>query len=296
MRLALVVMLFGACVSPVLAKSVTVEQLQQALSTMHDLPDAQVAQKLSVLELTERLSDRSHAHLEGRLPGTASRQALALLSDKSAFLDLPESELVARTVPDHAAQVALLGRTRDYVVKTIAKLPDFIATRETTKFVSSSINAHVNSLKGVIFGPFRHIDSSQVVVVYRNGHELLDNGKRLSGSPKELKTEGEFGPVLITVFNDLAKGTVVLGHWEQSATGVLALFRYSVPQRASHYLVSFSSLTEKTRHYPAYHGEIALDPVTGSIMRISAIAELDPNDAVSSASLSVEYGPTEIAR
>ena len=56
MKLTLVVMLFGACVSPVLAKSVTVEQLQQALSAMHDLPDAQVAQKLSLLELTERLS------------------------------------------------------------------------------------------------------------------------------------------------------------------------------------------------------------------------------------------------
>jgi hypothetical protein len=179
-------------------------------------------------------------------------------------------------------------------VKTILKLPDFIATREKTSYVSTPINAQVNSMNGVMFGPFQEIDNSQVIVVNRGGHELLANGKKLSASSKELMTVGEFGPILVTVFNDLAKATVVWGHWEQGATGVLAVFRYSVPQLASHYMVSFLGMTTETRHYPAYHGEIALDPSSGAIIRLTAIAELDPNDAMSSAYLSVEYGPTEI--
>jgi len=150
----------------------------------------------------------------------------------------------------------------------------------------------MNSIK---FLPFEEIDHSNVTVLYRDHHELIAKGKRFVGSGRELRTVGEFGPILVTVLNDCAiGGTVVWGNWVQGPTGPRAVFRYHVPRQASHYFVGFPGLTPETQHYPGYHGEIALDPSDGSIVRLTVLADLNPNDAMSSAGLLVVYKPVEI--
>jgi hypothetical protein len=99
MRTLAILLLFAGCALPILAEKITVKQLDQALTAKHDLQDAQLAQMLSELELTERLSEGRLAQLVGSLPGTASRQALALLADTSAILDVPADELPVRPHP-----------------------------------------------------------------------------------------------------------------------------------------------------------------------------------------------------
>jgi len=81
-----------------------------------------------------------------------------------------------------------------------------------------------------------------------------------------------------------------------------------VPQQASHYIV-VSRLEEEaelasaagtdvgdrgTRHLPAYHGEIAVNPADGSVLRLTMVADLKPDDPVVKADLMVEYGPVEL--
>jgi hypothetical protein len=133
-----------------------------------------------------------------------------------------------------------------------------------------------------------------VTVLYRDHQEWLDQEKGHKSSSKELRTMGEFGPILVTVLNDAAKGTVIWGHWEQGATGPLAVFHFAVPEQASHYHVSSVGAMQETQHDPAYHGEIAIDPANGSILRLTVIAELKPDNPMTNASLLVEYGPVEI--
>jgi hypothetical protein len=45
---------------------------------------------------------------------------------------------------------------------------------------------------------------------------------------------------------------------------------------------------------PAYHGSLAIDPVSGAILRITVQAELDIDGPVTRADILVEYGPVVI--
>ena len=111
-------------------------------------------------------------------------------------------------------------------------------------------------------------------------------------------------------------------HWEQASTGIVAVYRYSVPRAASHYAVSYCCLRETPiavlrqsggrrdatmvmpnqpgatikpfTETPAYHGSLSIDPATGAILRITLEAELSGGDPLLRAATVVEYGPVVI--
>jgi hypothetical protein len=87
---------------------------------------------------------------------------------------------------------------------------------------------------------------------------------------------------------------VTWSHWEQGANGPLAVFKYEVTSELSHYAVGAED--DGSVEFPAYHGEIAAEPATGTILRITVVADRRPtelNPAFESAIL-VEYGPVTI--
>ncbi len=45
---------------------------------------------------------------------------------------------------------------------------------------------------------------------------------------------------------------------------------------------------------PSYHGNLYLDPATGSVLRVTIESELKPSDPIMRAATSVQYGPVEI--
>jgi len=276
------------------AEKTTIEQLVHLLATLHGATDSQIAEDLSGLELTERLSDVQLKELEASLPGPKSLERLTLLANASAFLDLPASEIPAMPKPDYARQVALLGLARNYVANTVLRLPNFFATRETTNYVSTLADTKINSINTVPYTPFEKVNASSVTVLYRDGHELAAKGDRFGASSKELRTRGEFGPILIIVLDDAIKGHLAWSHWEQTSAGMLAVLQYDVPQPTSHYLVDSPGLNQETQYFPAYHGEIALNPADGSILRLTVIPEMKAGDPMTSANLLVDYGSVEI--
>lgn len=299
MRKLAIPILLAALALPALAEKhdaverVTVAQLEQALAAAHGSSDAQVAQQLAGMELTERLSTARLARLEADLPGPQARQALEVLSGISAFFSLPAVDTPPAPPPSHAQQTALMALTREYVLKTITKLPNFFANRETTRFEGTPVPSTA-SPRAALYGRLHEVGNSSVTVLYRDRQEWLEQEKGRKSSSKELRTIGEFGPILVTVLNDAAKGTVVWSHWEQGAAGRLAVFHYAVPEQASHYRVSSVGAMRETQRDPAYHGEIAIDPADGSILRLTVVAELKPDNPMTNASLLVEYGPVEI--
>src|ERR1035437_1470930 len=108
-RLVVLLLLAGFVLQAWASKRVSVAQLEQTLSAAHGSPDAAVAQQLSGLELTERLSPARFARLKADLPGEKAREALTLLADSSAFLDLPVAEIPATPTPDPAAQRQMMA-------------------------------------------------------------------------------------------------------------------------------------------------------------------------------------------
>jgi hypothetical protein len=300
MRTSLLLLLVATWALPAFADSqgnglrVTVAQLEQTLSAARGEPDRQVAERLSDLELTERLSELRRARLDAELPGPVARQALSTLADVSQFLDLPAADVLPTPAPDRATQIAMLSLTRNYVVKTILKLPNFFATRETVNFEGAPAKAQSGTLPSSKFEQLHETSHSSVTVLYRDNKETIAKDKGHGVSAKQMRTMGEFGPILVTVLNDAARGSVTWSHWEQGATGMMAVFHFEVSEQASHYLVGFSSVEAGDKHDPAYHGAIAIDPADGSIMRVTVVAEMKLGDPIEIADMLVEYGPVEI--
>ncbi len=86
--------------SPAGIERVTVEQLEHALSALDGSSDAEIAQHLSSMELSERLNTARLATLQATLRGKKAREALVALADESAFLAPPSGE-----IPNHAARL-----------------------------------------------------------------------------------------------------------------------------------------------------------------------------------------------
>ncbi len=305
-KLALLWLLAGITLPACAITRISVEQLQQVLDAAQGKPDAEVAQHLFHLELTERLNGASLAHWETRLPGPQSRQALVALADLSAFLNLPATEIPVTAAPDFATQRRMMALTVDYASKTIHQLPNFSATRVITSFQDRPWKYEKSPVEHIREQPLQPTGAQSAAVVYRDGNEVVEAtasqptkgqpGKDLQG----LTTSGEFGPILLTMLLDAAQSKLEWSHWEPGPDGPLAVFRSTVPQAKSHYQVAYCCIRKLNgdpayfRQFSGYHGEIAVDPSKGTIFRLVLKADLKPGDPIVQADILVEYGPMEI--
>jgi hypothetical protein len=308
------------------AKSVSVGQLEQLLDTLRGKSDGKVAQELSDLELTERLSPARLAKWEKDFPGSKSHEALIKLADLAAFLNPPAGDVVPIPGPDSATRERMLEMAADYVKTTITRLPNLIATRETTHFedtpstqvpvpsepiMAGRMGRSMGTAGGTVartVGPsmssteYKSLHStgtSSTMVTYRDGREVHDTdaekGKNQSRTASGFTTVGEFGPILSVVMGDVLRSEAVTWQrWEQGGSEPVAVLRYAVPDEQSNYMVGIPTGGKVEEIYPAYHGEIAIDPATGAILRISVVSQMpSPYEAMQSAIL-VEYAPVEI--
>ena len=283
------------------AKRVTVEQLERILSANRGKTDEKIAQQLSGLEITERLNTARFSRWQAILPGPESRRALLILADMSAFLEPPASEIPATATPDLASQQNIMAMAVTYTAKTISKLPDFFATRDTIFFEDTPQTSKADT-STIPYQPLHPVSRSSETVLYRNAREVIDT--KASKSKKNdaahgLTTRGVFGPILGTVLVDVGEGKLVWSHWEQGASGPLAVFHFVVAREKSHYEVSFCCVPGDSgngvfQQYTGYNGEIAVDPVNGTILRLTLKADLKAPDPLLRSDIMVEYGPVEI--
>jgi len=279
-------------------KKVTVEQLERRLAALHGKRNAHAARELSAMELSERLSADRRARLLAGLPDVEARQALTALADLAEFLPLPATEIPAAAPPDPATQNSLLSLAAESVEKAIPRLPNFFATRDTVLFAEDLADSSRSPSSASQSRPIHAVDSASATVLYRKGKEVAEPRGAASGRParlgQELTIEGVFGPVLELVVADVLKNGWTWSHWEQRAGGTLAVFSYSVPLRMSHYNVEIPG--DQAGIYPltAYHGEIAVDPANGNILRLTMLADLSEFGPIARADVLVEYAPIAI--
>jgi VWFA-related protein len=312
------------------ARRVTVVQLEQALvaATSEHRPDAEVARQVGSMELAEQLTETTLNRLAAKLPlQPRTAIALQLLADQSAFLDPPAEELPATAPPDAATQQQMLDSARAHAVETWSRMPNFFVTRITNRFDDSP---HVMA-KGdwPVRAGLQPVGTSSRQITFRDGKEVLDPTTASDSNAKApaesgLRSWGEFGTALTVVLADMAHHKVTFSHWEQTATGLVAVYRYEVPREASHYAVGYTFRNQKVlgrtqygysgrdrspqqvanipkendlkifNQTPGYHGTIAVDPATGAVLRLAIEAELSSSDPISAAETLVQYGPVTI--
>lgn len=297
---AFCLILLAASLPAFAAHTVTVDQLQQRLAALRGKSDTEAVQAIADVQLAERLSSAREIDLEKALPGEKSRERLRAIADESQFRDPPSNEVPARPAPDIAAQRQIMGLVVAYVSKTIPQLPNFLATRSTTRFADSPQRKadYVNR-----YEPLHPIASASAEVTYQDGREVVDSGPKSAKTAlpdRGLATWGEFGPLLSIVLLDAARSKLAWLRWEQGDSGALAVFNYTVPREGSHYEVDYCCVQDsegRTRTFhelESYEGEMAVDPATGAIVRLMVKAQIKAGEPVSRADMVVEYGPVEI--
>ena len=327
-RLILLVLLASLASIAGASKRVTVAQLEQALTAAHTAhrPDTEIARRIGGFELSERLSEATLNRLAAYLDaGSPAALALQLLADQSAFLDPPASELPSTAAPDDAAQQRMIEAARTYVAQTLPQLPNLFAILTTNRFDDSPYEFKKGGWP-VRSGLHLVSTSSREISIFdeRTSHSTnvsSANRQKQSG----LVSGGEFGSTLSMILGDTVNGKVAWSHWEQTPTGQVAVFYYSVPTSASHFEVlnsaqrqtslegtatpsvgsrrgssietkpsAGSSNTSTFLSKPGYHGSLWVDPVTGTVLRITMDADSKGSGQFKRAAIMVQYGPVQI--
>lgn len=319
MRNGAILILLAAAACPLFAATpVTVAQLGQILEEARGKPDSKIAKQLAGLELTERVASVRLGQWKAQFSGKRTREQLTELADASAFLELPAADIPPDPAPNLETQHQLLSEAVDYVNKALSRLPNFYATRETTHFedtlprqsfepiATTSASRGGSRSMGVAgmtvtetdYQPLHKTAVYSAVVQYRDGAEVSDpremTSKQRDQEAAGLTTSGEFGPILYVVLKDGLSGKITWSHWEQGAGERLAVFGYSVPQTDSHYMVQLRRVKGQQQVFPGYHGEIAIDPSNGTILRLTVVSEMMAPYQAAAADILVEYAPVPI--
>jgi VWFA-related protein len=270
----------------------------------HDL-----AGKLRGMQLTERLASGQLADWKEHLHAKESNAALTALGDESVFLAPPSSEVPGQPPPDDAMQSRITERAQKYLDAVVPMLPDFSADAATVKYEQPSPGPKDTWKAALPNRALLQTMSERTTLLYRNGREQRVQekvaGKRVAGR-NELSTTGIFGPILRIVLDEVRRGNSRLNwaRWEQTGQGTLAVFYYSVGAENPRYSVVYCCLVDGSRIEIrlGHHGELAVDPDTGAILRITVESEpgwiretdLSPVRPVPFSNMMVEYGPVEI--
>ncbi|HXP06875.1 MAG TPA: VWA domain-containing protein [Acidobacteriaceae bacterium] len=299
---------------PSRAQHVTVAQLEQMLQKARG--DKEAAETLSAVELTERMSSATLGSLSARLPGRRSRAALVAVADRSVFLPLPPSEIPGKTQLGWVEQQRTLAKTLEYLNKTMLKLPDFSATRTTIQYDEPE-RKDPQLWKTVAMDQSLHLTKTfNTTIVFRDGKEVTDadpelawltpqiepeRHRKLGVQGRLLDTQGTFGPILAMAFAGAAnsKSQFVFSHWEQGTDTTLAVFRYAVPLNVADFQVGFCCLADPDgtivfRSKTGYHGEMAINPANGAILRLTVLSDLEPRLPLQFTNIMVEYGSVAI--
>ena len=308
------------------AERKTVAELKQFLTAEYAThkSDGSIADHLGEMELSEQLTEPTLDRITADLkPGKKTSRALQLLADESCFLDPPGDEIPGKAAPARAEQLRLLQGAVDFASVAFTRLPNFMATRSTHTFDNSSLvmTTDASGIGIAARGPLHAHGGYTRQITFRAGAEVRvdraagqDKQDRHSAIPPGLTSYGEFGPLLVTVLSDIAEGKLAWSHWEETRNGMAAVFRYEVPQQASHYSVDYccvpvvplleagggrqntkgASTPRNFHSTPAYHGYLYLDPQTGAVLRLALEAEMKSDDPLGRVAQWVGYGPVEI--
>ena len=304
MRRSAFLLLLALAAAPCCAGApVTVAQLEQFVAAAQSKSDKDIAKQLEEMQLTERLTTARLDRMESQLTGILPKRALLALADASAFLDVPKADELALAVPDAATQGKILSRAADFVEATVTRMPDFLATRTRARFENLKFGRM--SSEPLLENHQSLLDRTSMTIEYRNGREVEEPvGQPAPGhyvsSSTGLIEWGVFGPLLDIVMSDILHGKVGWGHWEQGPSGPVAVFRYAIAEERANYTVRyccFLSSDHRMRQYetvPQYHGEIAVNPETGDVLRLAVKTDLKTDVPMYRADVVVENGPVEI--
>jgi hypothetical protein len=289
-------LLLSAVVSPAQLK-LTVDQLMTFIKSSIELrhEDRRVADYLKKVRLTERLDDRTIEEMQGMGAGIKTIESLRLLRDASKELPAPPKprQKPAPAVippPGEAEQKQILDFARDYALNYTKRLPDFICTQVTRRFVDPS-GLEFFQRQDVITARLSYFEQKEKYEVFLvNGRMTNDvaSFEQLGGAT----SSGEFGSMMKEIFDPKTEATFEWSRWATLRGKRMHVYRYRVRKDKSQWLVSWQRQAEVM---PAYAGDIFVDNDTNLIMRIVLDAEMPADFPIQQAKTILDYDYTSIS-
>lgn len=251
---------------------------------------------LSRLELTERVSLAQLSEWTSKYKKRS--QSVIGAADASAFLDPPAAEISNQAVPDPAAQQRILDLAKSYLENAAPKLPDFYATRTTTRYQDAVELKNDDAV--VAFTPLRLAQVSRAKVLYHHGQEVVAAQGPEDMSDSALITRGTFGPLLEEVRRVLATAAQIRWvRWESGPEGSRAVFEFEAPASQSRYFEGGCCLPDADgenafRVQSGYREEVAIDPQNGTILRLQMEFDMREYVPMDRDQILVDYGPVKI--
>jgi hypothetical protein len=189
----------------------------------------------------------------------------------------------------------VLDEVTDYARNYVLKLPDFICSQATRKFVDTTGKES-----------WRQTDLIQERLTYFEKHEdykvVMVNDKptdiahdKLGGA---MGSSGEFGSILAEIFAPETRTEFAWSRWAAINKRPMYVFSYHVPKERSNYrITSYSgpNFADPQTVVAGHHGEILVDKGTRKVMRIYLHCEGLPSSfPVRAADLTLSYDNTRI--
>lgn len=245
------------------AKKMTVGELEDLLHSLQQAKttDAEIANQLKQVELSEQLPRAAMNALVARVPGPQSTAQLYAIEAESAMLAPPAADLPAAPAPDAATQRAILALAETYVTKTYRQLPPLKATKVILRFqdnmealsagsgiVGHATEADTSSGLSNQAQFIRFMNSAYVPVASEHGAEKPSSEKDKTpwGANKMIALK-EPDPSLGSVFPEAQAAAPQWLRWELVNGKKTAVFSFAAPGKTSPLAVNvccFPNLTQ----------------------------------------------------
>ena len=271
--------------------SMTVQQLRAFVQSSKKLghPDKTVAEYLKGVKLTQKFTPSDLDELQADGAGPRTVEVLRKLIDTTKSLAAPPPPAPAAPPPapipppNSEEQARVLHQVREYAMDYSTRLPNFICTQVTRRYLDPS-GLEFWQRQDVVTAKLSYFEQKEdYKVILVNNSMVNTTPERLGGAT----SSGEFGSMLRELF---APATAAQFGWERWATlrgKRMHVFSYHVPQATSRWHITYEKIAEVV---PAYKGLLYVDTDTLAIMRMTAEAEdLPPSFPVQQAMTTLDY-------
>jgi len=290
-------------------KKISVQDLNALLTTLQDSKksDAEVATQLKQVELTEELTTANMNTLTDKIPGPLSTEQLYVLEARSAVLPPPASDLPTAPAPDAAAQQAMLAKANDFAARTYPQLPRLTATRLTGRFQDGveAIHTYTGANHNLSQNDDPLWEQTRLYVRLLGTHTDTvesENGMEKPPAAKDKTPWGANGEVIslgagMNLSTILQEATAV-NYCCFPNTDTAGLVNYgSGPSTGGGATGSNFQTVSEWKPFKSslgYHGEIFIDPETGTVVRTITMANFKPTDFVHFEAIRTDYAPRPV--
>ncbi|MDZ4798802.1 MAG: hypothetical protein SGI92_11620 [Bryobacteraceae bacterium] len=266
-----------------------VDQLRAFITSSRQLShsDKQVAEYLRGVKVTQKLEPGVIEDMTG-VAGPKTMEQLRRLAEGSKSLTAPPPPVVPiapATIPPPSSeeQGRILDRVRDYALDYSKRLPNFICTQVTRRYIDPA-GLEFWQQQDTITSKLSYFEQKEdYKVVLVNNRYVNTSMEKLGGAT----STGEFGSMMQQIFEAASNTTFEWERWATLRGRRMYVFAYNVPQQYSKWSIVYDG---RDMVRPQYGGLVYVDRDTNAVMRITLEARnLPAAFAVQQANTQLDY-------